>query len=636
MEVSGRALEALEEEEDDSFQVRDLLVWSAEDSKESGGGAAHLQAQPAAGDRPKPKGYHVRGRRAPRRPGLEAFQFDAVSLFYAGAMVLATGVAELVMKPLLERIGATIILQLQRHGEGKVALFEDVVGFSPHIWAWFPSVCLTILPSWRPVGARMLLLQGVGLQLKWALNLMFQQGRPFWIDKKIEMWHCTTVYGFPSGHAMLLLLCIAPIIDELWNRVPPSSAGRPRRPDGHVLGSAETPSTTASAASAGAGISAALGSLTVLLLSSALVCLYLLCCVGRMFLGTHYWHDLVMGAATGAMLLQVLTKHNVAVFADRIMMSMEPRRDETYKRLIEVLLRSAATALCLVGAAYGYLALVNHFSTPDPPVWAKRAEKGCGIPPDTREGSLDKAYEAAGIVTGWVTSVMLLTLHRRSAQAERSFLSVQGYGTVQHADVQEGSLRTAALFAPGNGVASSLSLIRAVIMFGVAVACAELSFDLGLSFWGHFLCTVLVLYFNPTWVEHIVERYTLVLAVAEETDLAPAVVSVHEHSDHVAGAKALPILGAPPVVDLGAVHVPVPKAVGIEAHGTLDIHVERGPTQAHVGALCGRRRARRLFRLQDVHLTEPFTLRYTVVHSARTKPFEAGDRKTVFGEREPS
>ena len=37
--------------------------------------------------------------------------------------------------------------------------------------------------------------------LKWLIDIMVRQGRPFWISSRIHMWHCPSAYGFPSGHA---------------------------------------------------------------------------------------------------------------------------------------------------------------------------------------------------------------------------------------------------------------------------------------------------------------------------------------------------------------------------------------------------------------------------------------------------
>lgn len=361
---SHASLEEEEEEEEDSFQVRDLLVWSAEDS------AARTPLQP---------------RRGEARFAYREASFDAVGIFYTFCLFTLLAVAELVMKPHLEKNGLNLILQMQRDGTGAYVKFFDLFGFPPAIWGFMPAVALATAPVWRPVAARIMLLHGVGLVFQWALDIVFRQGRPFWIDKKVKMWHCPYTYGFPSGHALLLLLVVAPIVEELWART--------KRP--------HSPWHTRT------------GSLLAFVGSSCLVTAYTICLVGRLYLGTHFLHSLLMGIVCGVLLLKIFTKHNTAILIDRIALSVELDGAASLPmRTFEIFLRAVGTALLLLCLCKALLAFCEHISAqdPDPVHWAERANRECNVTLHTMEGSDVKARDGIAIIVGWIAAVSLVVL----------------------------------------------------------------------------------------------------------------------------------------------------------------------------------------------------------------------------------
>ncbi|GBG34024.1 Hypothetical Protein FCC1311_102472 [Hondaea fermentalgiana] len=372
--------ESLEEEED-SFQVRDLLIWSAEDSR------ARKPAEP----------------RGEGRLAYKEFSVDAVGLFYTFCVFLLLAVAELVMKPHLEKVGSSFIKQMQAGGHGGekgayVDFFGRIMSFPTDFWGFMPSIALAGFPAGRPLAARMILLVGVGLVVQWTMNVTFRQGRPFWVDRKLEMWHCPTNYGFPSGHAFILLLIVAPLVEELWAW---------RRRTRRRMRSKPAASSCFSLPCGGGK------ALLPLLGSSLLVAAYTTCLVGRMYLGTHFLHSLLMGTVCGALLLQILTKRNVAILIDRIALTVElDAATSLLMRAAEVLARAAGVALVLLGATELYLLLCEHLASqdPDPPRWAERALKECRVTLHTLQGSEVKAFNGIAIIVGWLIAVALAAM----------------------------------------------------------------------------------------------------------------------------------------------------------------------------------------------------------------------------------
>jgi len=64
-----------------------------------------------------------------------------------------------------------------------------------------------------------------------------------------------------------------------------------------------------------------------------------------MFLGTHFFHDILFGVSTAALLLQVLTRRNVAILADRVITSATADRDSLFRRLLLLVLRAIGMAI---------------------------------------------------------------------------------------------------------------------------------------------------------------------------------------------------------------------------------------------------------------------------------------------------
>jgi len=383
------------EEDDTEFHVRDLLEWSSRRGK-------NLEEDEAK---------HLRLR---RRAAYQDFEFDAVGLFYSFALFSLLGVSEFLVKSYLEQTGISLILQMQRYTPHQKDL-ADTFGFPPDFWGLWPGLFLATRERWRSVGYRIILLQGVGSILQWVLQIFMRQGRPFWIQSKIEMWHCPVTYGFPSGHALLLLVCVAPIIEGLWS--PSEEKESVWKSRTRVLG-------------------AAFG-------SSCLVAFYTICVVGRLYLGTHFLHSMLMGMICGVFLLQIFTFRNVDILVDRIKLSieMESAGPSDFVDIMEILLKSTILGVVLWCLSRLILYVAEHVaaSDPDPKSWTERAQKHCGTELDPFESSLGKVDAGIAILCGWIASIALLAARESSEEAQKlySFPISTNYGSLNNLEATQ-------------------------------------------------------------------------------------------------------------------------------------------------------------------------------------------------------
>jgi membrane-associated phospholipid phosphatase len=472
---------SVDELEQDSFNVRDLLVWSTEDARAPRGAA--------------------RGGGA-TRPALSELRVDAVGVFYALSLVALLGCAELLVRRRLETTGARLNVELQRAlGEGWVAA-ADALSFPPRVWGLAPGLALALVPRTRALGSRIVLLQGVGRVFKWAGNVLFREPRPFWLSRKVAMYHCPQSYGFPSGHAMLLCLTCAPLVEAIWNApraraaaaaalsplyygsplssprplgtlrvtvntapaVPPVSELAPLPPlaldeapplpgaapppppfqlshdaEGQVRARAQAHAQAVAAATAAAGSGSGSDSgsgrgsgncaschwwLVRPALSVGLALTFVACMVGRVYLGTHFVHDELMGVAMAWLELQLLTTDNVAVIADRVMMAASAGPEVGWSaRAGPALARASLVGLAVSLAVWALALAVDLLAPEDPKEWLERAARDptCGgeqgALPDPR-GMAMSAYEGAAVVAAWVASMSLLCIDAEVEAAE--------------------------------------------------------------------------------------------------------------------------------------------------------------------------------------------------------------------------
>ncbi len=346
------------------YKVRDVLIWN-----NSGRRKLSLDSD--------------NSRNEEIRIGQECLSFNAVHLFYSSSFVAVFAVAKVVLYEYLQGFGQALIIVMQKN----MHHFDfDMVGFTPGIWSVFPALLLASVASTRDVGSRIVLVVGVGKVLKWVLNVGFQQGRPFWQSSKIEMWHCPVVYGFPSGHALLLWLVVAPLVDLCFKKA-------------HKV--------------------------VALAVSCVLIGLYLACMIGRVYLGTHYPHSLFMGFGVALWLLCVFTAQNAAIMTDRVFMFTE-KRVETWKDFLFLLILASSFALVLLFLGHFYLQVVDVMTDPDPEVWAKRAKQGCpGIVPNPRE-NVDDLKAGLGLIYGWFVAVSAVAF---TADKRIRARRMESYGT---------------------------------------------------------------------------------------------------------------------------------------------------------------------------------------------------------------
>jgi membrane-associated phospholipid phosphatase len=96
---------------------------------------------------------------------------------------------------------------------------------------------------------------------RWTLGLIFHEPRPFWEHAEILMLHCTQSFGFPSGHVSICLCFIFQ-----YFRLSPHATARQ---------------------------------------AVVITIWFILMCLGRIFLGTHSWLDLIFGISIALLLYRI-------------------------------------------------------------------------------------------------------------------------------------------------------------------------------------------------------------------------------------------------------------------------------------------------------------------------------------------
>jgi hypothetical protein len=201
------------------------------------------------------------------------------------------------------------------------------------------------------------------------------------------MVHCPTAYGSPSGHALLWLLFVWPIAEHLIGQVVKNRCQylRTNEPthlaiSGDILehgthSTAGRPRSLRGAIECCSSPKLWLDVARLVLVLSLVVC-YVLMLFSRLALGTHLPYDLLYGMGAGALILTVVSTHNVRVLSRRF--AQAPRG--TCCVNLAALFRLALLALTLVGIVEG-VAWGFHDGAhvlPDPRQWAKLAERSCG------------------------------------------------------------------------------------------------------------------------------------------------------------------------------------------------------------------------------------------------------------------
>jgi len=226
------------------------------------------------------------------------------------------------------------------------------------------------------------------------------------------MWHCPQVYGFPSGHALLLLLSGWCFCEAFWSRSRVGVSDLTDKAD--TYGAVPTPTKTMSnvlqEASSHTRTSKRLEARAV---TFVIVILYLLCMISRVVLGTHFLHSLFFGFSAGILLLQIVSERNLVVWLDKITTRSSTtghfgsRRREFASFCAGIFVRVIMHAFTLLVISETVFFLVNKFSDGDPRVWNKRSQKFCKQELDTR-GALPSVYGSVGALTGALAGIELL------------------------------------------------------------------------------------------------------------------------------------------------------------------------------------------------------------------------------------
>ncbi|KAH9260619.1 hypothetical protein BASA81_001086 [Batrachochytrium salamandrivorans] len=138
---------------------------------------------------------------------------------------------------------------------------SELIGPQPRI---LTMVVIMLAAKSGDEATRWLLLRFFGTYLRWVLGMVLQEPRPSWVSDRVEMLHCPESYGLPSGHALLLGSLAASICLSRSNKW-------------------------------------YLPGLTVW---------FVLMCIGRLYLGAHSIHDLLLGASLGLSLVYFMHDRN--------------------------------------------------------------------------------------------------------------------------------------------------------------------------------------------------------------------------------------------------------------------------------------------------------------------------------------
>jgi membrane-associated phospholipid phosphatase len=224
------------------------------------------------------------------------------------------------------------------------------------------------------IQVRLLLLTATARLVKWLLNLLFRQGRPFWLSSDVLMLHCPATYGSPSGHTLLWFVCIWPLSEYMTSEIIRSwREFRTLREDCAVAKSSSLKSARAAYVSNCSYKMICVG-VTRLCLVVLLAAFYMAMLFSRLALGTHLPYDLIYGIGAGGLIVAIGSTHNVRALSD--MLGRLPGRTCCMTWL--VLLKLIAFAFVLLGiieaVTWGF-----HDGPrvqPDPDSWTSRAKEG--------------------------------------------------------------------------------------------------------------------------------------------------------------------------------------------------------------------------------------------------------------------
>jgi membrane-associated phospholipid phosphatase len=185
---------------------------------------------------------------------------------------------------------------------------------------------------------KLLFLKFSSQYLRWFLGILLQEPRPSWYDDRIEMLHCPITFGLPSGHAILSVTVVASLaFSENVGKIP------------KVL----------------------------------FFVWFISMCIGRIYLGTHSPHDLLLGITLGITFLFVIDasivdfltgkirNHQILIFGFLFIgvvnsflwaMFLNSRLDRTVIDVYEEnVAKNHCTPLSLISPREGTLALTTFF-----------------------------------------------------------------------------------------------------------------------------------------------------------------------------------------------------------------------------------------------------------------------------------
>lgn len=128
----------------------------------------------------------------------------------------------------------------------------------------------------------------------------------------------------------------------------------------------------------------------------------------RVYLGTHFIHDIVMGILVALLLLTLFSAHNAKVAFDRLSTyAAEAGRSAYYSTLT---CRMLLMLILLVSMAEVTWALAVHVHGKDPQSWTERSQKYCNLPIENGnvQIGLPYVYGAIGSILGSITALALL------------------------------------------------------------------------------------------------------------------------------------------------------------------------------------------------------------------------------------
>ena len=300
----------------------------------------------------------------------------------AAVHLLVACAITLIARTRLEHLGDSVIIALQKTTEKKsVYMWMDILGVDPAMLMYFiPAyIYYGAGKGGRALAERLLLLNACTRLVKWLIDIMVRQGRPFWISSRIHMWHCPSAYGFPSGHASLWLVFLVP--------------------------------TTLHASTTYKYTTAVIN-----------IIFFAFILLTRLYVGTHYPHSLLSGIALGVLMVTTISAkvpQNIRRFVDDAEDLLTSLVDTIGRRLVlaAIAVAGATVMALMIAISVGLVTLVKRYGSPDPAVWSERAANSTlcsSVPLDTL--SLEPAFEALGALGGIFAGIIAHHLVYGSSQ----------------------------------------------------------------------------------------------------------------------------------------------------------------------------------------------------------------------------